>query len=96
MKVKIIYKDYDFRHFCDDYEYQHPESYKNDIEFLNIKNYLGKEEEVSIEPSLLWLPDLKKIILSAPNKNDICIDCSTSSFGQYVAEQVDNLIHFKI
>ena len=34
-RIKIIYKDYDFRHFCDDYEYKYPESYKNDIKRLN-------------------------------------------------------------
>lgn len=92
----IIYNNYDFRHFCDDYEYNNPESYKNDIDYLNIKNYMGQEKEVSISPSIVWgYEGNKTIVFSSPNKNDIYIDGANSSFGKYIADQVDHLIQYK-
>lgn len=97
-RIKIIYKDYDFRHFCDDYEYKYSESYKNDIEFLNVKNYLGREEIVSIEPwSICWYDNNERqILFESPDKQDVFVNCSKSTFGKYIAECLDHLMQFKI
>lgn len=92
----IIYKNYDFQLFCDEYESNNLEIYKNDIDYLNVKNYMAKEKEVSIKPILFWgWENNKKIILSSPNKDDICVSGINSPFGKYIAEQVDRLIQYK-